>query len=782
MRTKADLEKDKGVRSFVKNMTSHWYVFVLSIVAFLALAFMYLKYTTPQYMVSGVLMLPDQKNMTESKAVTSFANDNGLSFLLKPSENVMNEIRVLTSRKLALEVVKELKLNIKIGRKSGLKFEESYGSLPFEINLVNVRTDSIKERNFQIEFLGNNKARLVNDEESITKQISLSEPFQTAQYDILISGIGKADMPDKGHFSVNIVSEQAAVSNLLNSYNVELTDKTATTVNLQLYYPEPERGEVILQTLMNRYISDNRDKKVRMADSMLVFIDERLALVASELSDVEKGLESFRSSNRITDLSEQSRVLVGNANEYYNRLKEQQAQMKVIQQLENYVKSPGNQRIPSSSVIQNSSFAASLSQYNALLQEYEKKKLSYTDSNPVLQNLKGQISAERNNLLQNISSYREELRLTTQELGRLNSGFNSQISQVPAKERQFVNFSRQQELKQQLYVYLLQKKEEATIARSSNAQLANIVDEAKSSSGPVKPMPMVIYMMASMLGFIIPFGFLNAKELFRSKLGSESDIEKYTDIEIIGKIGHNPSKETIAIGPGQANTPIAEGFRSLRTNIYYALQARAHKVVMVTSSINGEGKTFMTLNLGNALSMTGRSVLFVELDLRKPKLAGMMGIQQKMAGFSDVIHGNIDLEKAIMPCGFQENCYLLSAGTYTTDPAELLLSEKVEGLFEILKNRYDYVIVDSPPVGLVSDAFIIQQYADMTMYVCRHNYTKKEQFEFINDLKEKNKLGDMYLVVNDVDFNSQGYFVYGYGYGYDQETSPKKKWFKRLGS
>lgn len=775
------MEKDKGIKSFILRTLSHWKVFLLSVVIFVALAFLYLKYTTPQYLVSSVIMLKDQKNMAESKAVTTFANDNGLSALLKPSENVLNELDVLTSRKLAGEVVKELKLNIKIGKKDGPKFVELYDRAPFDASLINVKTDSIKERNFEIEFLPGNKVKISNEEEQLDKTTSLSDPVQTSQYDVSLQSIVQK-LPLGRKFLLNIVSENTAISNLLASYTVELSDKQATTVNLQLYYPQPKRGEQILQSLMERYLFDNRTEKIRIADSLLVFIDDRLALVASELNDVEAQLETFRSSNRITDLSEQSRILIGNANEYYNRLKEQEAQLKVMGELETYVKNPQNQRIPSSTVIQNSSFAASLNQYNALIQDYEKKKLSYTDSNPVLQNLKSQIASERSNLLQNISAYRKELQMTSTELGRQNSGYNSQISKVPARERAFVNFSRQQELKQQLYVYLLQKREEATIAKSSNAQSAKIVDEAKSTNGPVKPVPSIIYIMASLLGLIVPFGFINGKELIRTRLNSESDIERYTDIEIIGKIAHNASPKTLAIGRGMPNTVLSEGFRSLRTNLYYALQSKGSKALMVTSSVNGEGKTFMSLNLGNALSLTGKKVIFVELDLRKPKLDEMMGITEPTLGFTDVILGQQKLDDVIIPGDAQNNCYLLSAGTRRENPSEILLESKVSEIFDDLREKFDYVIVDSPPVGLVSDAMIIQQYVEMTVYVCRHNYTKKEQIEFINELKRKNKLGDMYLVVNDVDMRYSGYQTYGYGYGYDHEdaSSSKSIWKRKF--
>ncbi|MDM8176750.1 MULTISPECIES: GumC family protein [Olivibacter] len=779
MKMQVDRDNDKKMSRFFKRMASFWYVYLLGVCFFVLLAFAYLKYSTPQYLVSGVLMLKDQKSMTESKAVTSFANDNGLSFLLKPTENVMNEMKVLSSRSLALEVVKELNLNIKTGIKNGPTFKELFDKTPFNVSVSKIIVDSVKERNFEVEVLEGEKLRIISEDENFNKVIAVNNILNTKQYNIGISKKESAELRIGEKYWINIISENAAANSLLNSFSVELTDKTATTANLQLFYPDPKRGELILQTIMSRYISDNKDKKIRLADSMLVFIDDRLNLVASELTDVEKELEGFRSSNRITDLSEQSKMLVGNANEYYNRLKDQQAQLKVIRQLEAYVQNPSNSHIPSSTVIQNAAFNSSLNQYNVLLQEYEKKKLSYTDSNPVIINLTQQIKSERNNLLQNIASYKKELQVTNEELGRVNSGFNSQISQVPAKERQFVNYSRQQELKQQLYVYLLQKREEANIAKSSNAELANIVDDAKSSEGPVKPMPSVIYLMATMMGLIVPFGFLNLRELTRTKIQSEFDFERYSDVEIIGKIGHSASEQQHVVGSGARNSALSEGFRSLRANLYYALQSKQSKTIMVTSTIKGEGKSFMSLNLGLSLSLTGKRVVFVELDLRQPKLAAMMGINEPVAGFSEVISGRLEVEDCIVQSPLSPSCFLLSAGISIENPAELILDEKVEALFDKLKHRFDYVVVDSPPVGLVSDAFIIQQYVEMTAYVCRHNYTKKDQFDFINELNKKNRLKNMYLIVNDINVNSSAYYSYGYGYGYE-DTLERKNWRKRL--
>jgi len=776
MRTQKN--QDNSMGNFIKNMVSKWYVFLISVVVFLLLSFLYLQVAIPDYEITGGLMLKDEKTQAESKTVATFANDNGLSFLLNPSENVSNETRILTSRKLMKEVVHDLGLNIVVGQRSGLRIKEVYDLAPFDVQMVDVHTDSIKERNFEIEWISEKDFRLTDDDEEINKAGTLGQPVATKQYDLLLKPNGPIHKGAK--YEVNIVSEDAATRKLMSELTVELTEKGATTLNLDFFYPNPKRGELILQTLMNRYMENNRLEKIRRADSTLGYIDQRLAVVASELDQVEQDLAAFRSRNRITDISEQSKLLVGNANDYYNKLKDQQVQLQIVKDLEGYIKNGQNQRIPSSLNIQNASFGSSLERYNTLMQEYEKKKLSLTDSNPILKNLEEQIKGERSNLLQSIGSYRRELQLTSKEVGALNAGFNNQISSVPAKEKQFVNYSRQQALKQQLYVYLLQKREEATIAKTANSQSASIVDPAKSSGGPVKPKPIIIYFMGMLLGLILPFGYININELLRSRLKSDTDIEYLTDIEILGKIGHNPNSEALAISSHKPNTLIAEGFRSLRANLYYALQSNKSNVVMLTSSIKGEGKTFLSWNLGNALSMTGKKVAFVELDMRKPKLASMMGVQERTPGLSDYIEKGLSLDEIIQANEYNANSFLISAGSYSETPSELLHSDRIAQLFEELKQRFDFIIVDSPPVGLVSDAMIIQPHVDMTIFVCRHNYTRKEQFKFINELKSKNKLAEMYLVINDVDFSRSDYFGYGYGYGYGVEMEDKGwKWGRR---
>lgn len=773
-------KQDPKMQSYIGNMLAHWYYFVISVIVFLGLAFFYLYLASPQYLISSVVMLKDEKSNSENKAVSNFAQDNGLAFLLNPSENTQNELTILKSRTLAKEVVRDLRLDITVRRMDGLRSEDIGDDAPFNVTLTNVRTDSIRLRTFMVKFLPGNEFEIENKEEDFEKDGKMDQAIETKQYDLLISR--KPDAPYTTHkYEIEIISENAAVNKLLASYEAEIPEKGATTVDMNLLYPNPKKGELILETLMEKYLAKNASDKMRMADSTLVFIDNRLAIVAGELGEVEGELEGFRSQNRITNIDEQARVLVGNANDYYKQLNEQKVQMSIIQDLENYLKDPNNRKVPSSLNINNASFTSTLQQYNELLLDYEKKNLSYTSTNPVIVNLEEQIQSVRNNLLNSIASYKKEIQLSSTGIGGQNTMSNSEIQQIPAKERVYLSLTRSQELKQQLYVYLMQKREEAFIARTSSMPSASIVDNAKSTDRPVKPSPPIIYMMSFMLGLIVPFSIVNAKEFFRKRLKADSDIDQYTDIEIIGKIAHSADPETLAIGK-KTNTLIAENFRSLRTNLHYVLPNNTAKAIMITSSINGEGKTFMSLNLGSSFAIGNKKVVFLELDLRKPKLALLAGLDKDTLGFSDYVAGK-SLIDVVQPLSFSENCYIVSAGQRTDNPAELLLDNRLPELINELKTQFDYVVIDSPPVGFVSDALIIQEFVDMTLYICRDNYTSKEQIHLLNELKRRNRFAKVQLVINDVYFKKGNYAGYGYGYGYaysqDGGDSKKRRWLSK---
>ena len=767
METRPVKENGNAISSFLLQIKSHWYLFVLSFIIFMGLAFAYVNFATKQYLITSTILL--QQHPTTPDAASQYAN-GGASGVFNVNDNIKNEGDVLRSRNLMKEVVQNMHLNIQYFYQSGLLATEAYEETPFIVNIAKAKVDSIKLRKYVIDVVDDNTVNITNDDEGLNLKVPFGKAVSLPQYNLKISkrpGVATV----KQEFSVNIMSEDDAVSGLLSNYDAEFTDKATTTVEFTLYYPNSKKGEAILQNLMNQYLADNLANRKRNIDSTINFVNNRIAVVADELSSIEKNYQAFRSSNNITDIDEQSKVLVGNASVYEDRYQQQRVQLSIIQSLKNRLSNPSNKEvIPSSLSIQNTSFATGLAQYNNLINEREKSKLSYTESNPVIQNIDQQIQLARRNLLQSIDSYAREIELTSAGSNTQNNIVNNNIKAVPGKQRALGDFARQQELKQQLYVYLLQKREETAMAKAADMPYSRVVDNAKSTKTPAKPIKPIIYVMSFFLGFIVPLGYVNSKSIFAKKINSEADIEQQTDVLVIGKIGHNKSSDKYLVDIN-SRSPVTESFRTLRTKLRGLLNNQQSNVIMITSSVEGEGKTFLTSNLGSTLAMSGKSVVLVELDLRKPRLSGFLGIDSSRFGFTNYVMEGLPVSKIIKPSKFDENCFVISSGPVVANASELLLSDRLPELIAELRKQFDFVLVDSPPVGLVSDALVIQKHVDMTIFVCRHNYTDKNQMEILNDIKTKDNVENLYLVINDVDFSGKGYSGYGYGMGYGEKLN-----------
>ncbi|GGH18146.1 GumC family protein [Mucilaginibacter phyllosphaerae] len=758
-----NVKENNNFNFFLSQFKSYWYLFVICLLLFIGLAYVYNTYATKQYLISSTMLLQQHPNAPD--ASSQFAN-GGVSSVLNITDNIKNEGDVLRSRNLMKEVVQNMHLNMQYFTGSGLSAVEIYDEAPFELKILKYKVDSLQKQEYVIDIIDANTINIVNDDEEVNSKLPFNKVISLPQYDLQIIRRPQVPLVPQQQFSARIVSEDDAVTALLANYDAEFTDKATTNIAFTLYYPNAKKGEVILQNLMARYLQDNINNKKQAIDSTINFINGRIGVVENELSGIEKKYQEFRSNNEITDIDEQSKVLVGDASENTNRYQQQQIQLSIINDLKRRLNDPTNKEvIPSSLSIQNTSFAAGLAQYNNLMTERERRKLSYTESNPVIQNIDQQIQVVRRNLLQSIDSYKKEMELSSSGLSSQNNTISNFIKKVPGKQRAIIDFARQQELKQQLYVYLLQKREETAMAKAADMPYSRIVDNAKSTKQPVKPIKSIIYVMSFFLGIVVPFGYINSKQLLGTKISSEADIEKQTDVTIIGKIGHNALSEKYLVDIA-SRSPVTESFRTLRTKLGNILDRQQSNVIMITSSVKGEGKTFLTYNLGSTLAMSGKSVVLVELDLRKPRLSGLLGIENTKLGFSNYVIDDLDVSSIIKPSKFSPNCFVISSGPVVANASELLLNDKLGDMISYLRTKFDYILIDSSPVGLVSDALVIQKHVDMTIYVCRHNYTDKNQIEIINDIKLKDNVDNIYVVINDVDFSKAGYFGYGYGLGY----------------
>jgi tyrosine-protein kinase Etk/Wzc len=748
------------VKKIFANISKSWYLFVLGVAICLTFSYIYAHYASADWHVSSKILVEESKNGQSLGSTSGLGADFSSVFSAKSSAD--NEIQMLKSRSLMENTVKKLQLNVRLYNKSGFKYTEIYQEAPFTIKL-NYKVDTLIARKYIIAFQKDGRFSLSNAKEDIVEMAKPGETIRLNQYDLTLNPVSSRKLT--GEYAISIESVDATVGALSQNFSAGLSDKLASTIDLGLSYPSPKKGEVILEEMMNLYLLSNLENKVKVADNTIAFIDARISLVLSDLNNVEENFERYKTQNNIADISAQSKVLVGSASDYFDKLNQQETQLRVFNDLEKILKNPQNKAtIPSSMIAPaDVSFGQSINAYNSLLIERDKQSLGYTNSNPIIENYDQQIETARQTLLRSVESYTKTLQASKAEIQKQNGTVYNKLQQVPAKERGYLDFQRKQSLKQDLYLFLLQKREETAISKTSTISSSRIVDHAKSEFGPYKPKKSIIYIIGVILGIVLPCIYLLIKSLLNVKINSKQDILNATTISIVGEIGHNDTEENL-VTTSNSRTVISEQFRNMRTKINYLLDASKPNVILFTSSMGGEGKSFLSVNLGSALALTGKKIVFMELDLRKPKLSEIIGHDHNVYGYSNyAVSEFTDINKLVKPVWFDENCSLISSGPIPPNPTELLSSDKLGQLIKSLKEKFDYIIIDCAPIGLVTDALLVEKFADLTFYVVRENFTYKNQINIINDLKQNGEAKNLYIILNDIKTMQSGYSSYGYG-------------------
>jgi len=756
-----------GVKDVLSRISQYWYLFLAGVLVCGALAFLYTQYATPAYSINSEITIDDQSSSPGGKALDGGSGMADFSDLLGMPSNAYNEIDILKSKILMTNVVKEMHLNVSLYRKESLNAVELYNEAPFEVDLIEKR-DSIKERKFDIDITKNGLIHISNGKEELDKTVKFGQVIPCKQFDLIINK--KPGIPNPNGYKLLVQSVDSKVEALTKKYAVDVTDKKSTTLAISLEYPNPKKGEAILQKIMTVYLQDNLQNKIQIADSTLAFIDNRLKIVSGELSGVESKFTEFKQKNNIANADEQAKSLVSNVSNYYQKLNDLQVQQTVLDDISKTINDPDSKRIiPSSLAVQDPVFAAAIGGYNQLLVQKAQLALSYKDSNPVVQNLDAEIENARQSLVKSFNSYKKSLAVSIEALKSQNTLLSNEVKSVPKKEQVFLDYSRQQNLKEELYLYLLKKREETAISKTSTISTARIIDPAKSDYEPFKPNKIVIMLIGIVLGFAIPWGFLYLKEMLNVKILEKEDILKHTDITVIGEIGNNADQKTLVVEKNSRSI-LSEQFRALRTNLQFVLNNKSSSVIMITSSMASEGKSFVALNLANVLALGNRRVVMIELDLRKPRLASTIGIEPGLGFTNYVISNSIGVADIIKPSGISDDVYIIPSGQIPPNPSELLLSDRLPELIDELKMHFDHIIIDSAPIGLVSDAQLIDKFTDVTLYVVRQEYTYKSQLDILNELVDTGKLRKTYIVMNDIKTRKPGYYGYSYGYSYGVES------------
>ena len=748
-----------------RKLIDKWYWFIISASLCLVVAFFYGKYKAPLYQIyASVLVNDDNKGGGLGKQAGAMMDLGGL---MGTKSSVDNETHILKTRFLMEQVVRELQLNIIYSKKIGIGTREIYQS-PFRVNITK-SVDTIITTKLTINKIPNNKLRV--SAIGFEKDLNWNESFTIKNLGTLQLIQNPGTAMNDGDYFTTISSIDERTTALINDMVIGATNKQESIIDLGLTYPLPKKGEDILNALINKYTQSNLIDKNNIADSTYKFITERLSILSGELGDVENKVSDFKRDNRLADMSEQSKLLVQNTGEFTTELAKAETQVSILNDLEIYLKdNTKNKRVfPTSLLPSDMVFSSMMEQYNLLLIEREKQLLSVTETSPFIQNIDSQIAGLRAGILANITSTKNTFVLTRNKLRSQLNAAEGQIGGVPQIEKNYLKLARNQQIKQELYIFLMQKAEETAISKTSNTSIAKVIDPPKASFYPISPQKTIIYLVALVIGLIIPLVLILGGDLISTTIKTKDDIIAATNVPVIGEISHNKGTDNMIVA-NQGRSAISEQFRALRTNLSFYLKEKDQKVILLTSSMSGEGKSFTAINLGNILALTGKKVLLMELDLRKPGLSSKLDIPNTI-GFSNfTIDSTILVDDLIKPLAINANLFIMSSGPLPPNPAETLMSDRIESLFDKLKAQFDYIIMDAPPIGVVTDAQLLSKYADMTIYLVRQKVTTKEQLKIVHDLYRSQKIKNLGIVVNDIVSKT-----YGYGYGYGNYGEIKEK-------
>ena len=571
------------------------------------------------------------------------------------------------------------------------------------------------------------------------------------------------------------------------------TSKTTSVAVISLKNSSLQRGQDFINQLLEMYNRNTNNDKNEIAQKTAEFIDERIGIISKELGSTEANLESFKRDAGITDLTSEAQIaLAGNA-EYEKKSVENRTQISLVNDLRKYLRGNEYEVLPSNVGLQDAALIGAIERYNEMLIERKRLLRTSTENNPTIVNLDTSIRAMKANVQATLEGTLQGLMITKESLDREASRYSRRISNAPGQERAYVSIARQQEIKAGLYLMLLQKREENAIALAATANNAKIIDEAIADDIPVSPKRSMIYLIALMLGVGIPVGIIYLIELTKFKIEGRADVEKLTSVPVVGDIPltdeKNDKNGSIAVFENKNNL-MSETFRNIRTNLQFMLD-NDQKVILVTSTVSGEGKSFVSSNLAISLSLLGKKVVIVGLDIRKPGLNKVFQLSNKERGITQYLSNpETDLMELVQPSDVNKNLFILPGGTVPPNPTELLARNGLDKAIETLKKNFDYVILDTAPIGMVTDTLLIGRIADLSVYVCRADYTHKAEYTLINELSFEKKLPNLCTVINGVDLKKRkyGYYYgygkygkhygygkrYGYGYGYGQTKSKRK--------
>ncbi len=778
------------LRKLLSRIRINWHWSVLFAFLALALAVTWLYFTAPTYETRSMILIKEEQSKSGNGGLFKGNMEllQGLGIVSGVS-NVDNELEILKSYSLMNQVVQDLALNLRFYTEGKpLTTDELYGStLPFRLTqqITDIsRYNSLNGKAFKVT-LHKTGGFLMEDVEGGKKYPGkLGVPLELPGIHLLLENnplVTKWNKP----LTLKIFNLDGTTIAYSRRFDAEIPTKQVSIVNLKIKDNIPERGQQVLSQMVRFFIANSIADRNTVSDSTIAFINSRLASATDDLSQVESRIQNFKQSNNIVDIPTQAQALITNAGAMSKSEADKEVQLSMVNSLITFMQQTGNnpKLVPAALMVDNAVLNPVIDKYNTLLLERERNLMSVTEDNPIIRNIDQQLTGLRANMMSGLHSMQVSTQSGLNSLRRSSGGISSNIGAVPAKEKQFLEFSRQQSIKQELYVFLLQKREEAGLAKSSNMPNARVIDGARTDPGPVSPKAKLILVGSLLLGLLTPLFWSWLKEMVNNRINMKEDIEKRTKAPIIGEISHAKSIKygTLKVTL-KSRDAVSEQFRILRSNLNYVLTGAKDKVILVTSSIPGEGKTFVSLNLAATLALGNKKVVVLGMDLRKPKLSKLLGLSDAK-GISNYLIGSCSLEDIIFHVEDHENLFAIPSGPVPPNPSEILMLPQMQDLIEELRYRFDYIIIDTAPI-VVTDATILSKHADVTLFITRPMLTYKDSIKNIDQLFRTGRLPRINVIVNDINVRKSPYYGYGnyYYYGYYESGTREKRKKQKKGS
>jgi capsular exopolysaccharide synthesis family protein len=756
-------QSDQSQINFIgvfKSYFKFWPYFVISILVCLVAGYVYLKSDTPIFTVQAKILINDE-NVGPSVKMEGQQ--------LSAVKKVEDEIEILRSRTIMEKVVRDLDLAISYYTMADFKPIDVYGSTPVRLIINEPRKDH------STQFL----EIVIHDKKSFSLKQARSETVYSFGESLKSTWGSWKLIPTKNietyigqTIRIYIEDPNAVTGSYLSSFNAEMQTQQSAIVLLSMYETVPERGADVINGVIRAYNMASIDYKNKVNQSTLNFLNDRLNAITAELNNIEKRIETYKSSRGITNLSAESQVYLDNVKSNDSRLNDVNVQLEIIHEIQKYINSPvSDGNAPAITGISDPGLVSLIDQLIKLETQRERLLSNTPEKNPLFVPINRQISITKNAIRENIKGIKRSLLATRNQLRGFNKTFEHSIKKLPGQEREYINIKRQQSIKEELYIFLLQKREEAGMNNASKLLDSRIVDQAHFGY-PETHNANFTYTLALIFGLVFPAGVIFARQLLNNKVITASEIEAMVQVPMIGELSYQKSMPTMLDASG-SRTMMAEQFRTLRTKLSHINGRNGYgKVTMLTSGIPGEGKSMICRNLAAVMAAAGRKTVIVDADLRKPQLANSLQLTGHL-GLSDYLDGKAFKEQIVQPSNFHPELFVISAGTINENPSEMLERPAMDDLIVWLRQHFDEILVDTPPVELVTDALILTKYSDSTLFILRQNYTLKSQLRSINQLNYDGSLNNLHLVFNGV-IAGEG-LAYSKKYGAQYYTGDQNK-------